>query len=367
MIVTLFRQFQQKLKHMSLEDKLFSDLLIFAMFLSVLNFVLNVSIGFRFDANYKWFAFFVTSAISLFLQFNDRYISLIRNVIFFEIIFVFLPNGWLVTKGNAYASIAYVFLIAVLINIVLEGKNRMFFLASEIIMVIVLLFYEFWTNTHGMTENSSVFQLDALLQVPVALFASIYILVLYTNAYRKEGQQLQEYSKLLEVTNKDLTEIAITDELTQVYNRRYIFMKLNEIKKHLDLIHYPVWVAIVDIDNFKTINDAFGHLVGDKVLVHVSGAMKRIVGNHGYVGRYGGDEFVIIFNDISHSDSKLIMESIKEEVREIKWDQPLQISLSGGVSRFYPTDDIDDVLNRADEMLYHVKLGAKNDIISEHV
>lgn len=350
---------------MKLEDKLFTNLLYFAVFLSVINVVLNLSIGFRFDANYKWFAFFVSAIVTLVYQLRDNHQKILKNLIFAEIVFVFLPNGWLLTQGNSYSSLAYLFLITLLITMVLEGKNRLFYLVSEMIIVTGLLLLEFYNINTGSVVADETLRLDSVLQVPIALFGVIFILVLYTNAYRKEEKQLQEYSRLLENQNKELLEIATTDELTHVYNRRYIFSKLDEIKKHLDLVQYQVRLAIVDIDNFKTINDAFGHLIGDRILKEVSDVMKRTVGDKGYVGRYGGDEFIIILNNISHQEQTLLMECIRAEVSEINTEEGVRVTISGGSSRFYPTDRVDDVINRADQMLYKAKADSKNRMIMD--
>ena len=358
------REIVKRIKKLNLEEQLFVTLLFFSIFLSVLNIMINIAINFRFDANYKWFMMLVSSFIAIHFHLDGKNAKVIKNIIFFEIVYLFLPNGWLLTRGSFHATMAYLYLITILISLVLESKARLFFIASEIVIVMTLLYYEYQQSLQQISETA-VFKLDALIQVPIALLASAFILTLFSNAYRKEEKQLSEYSQLLEEKNYALTQITITDELTGLYNRRYIFFKLREIKQHIDLAHYQVRVAVIDIDNFKTINDAYGHLIGDQVLKEVSATMRKVVSENGYVGRYGGDEFVIILNNTTYQNSKLIFDVLRQEIQDIKAFEDFNVTISGGLSRFYPTDDIDDVLNRADKMLYRAKSKSKNYIMLE--
>lgn len=350
----------QRFIHLALEDRLFIVLLDLSLFISVLNVILNQAIGFRFDANYKWFVMFFTAIIAIRFQLKGKHSSLIKNLIFAEIIFIFLPNGWLVTQGASYSTMGYVFLITTLICLVFKGKTRIFFVLSEVLVIVGLMYYDYVMRVSFSSVQSEVLSVDAMVQVPIAILTTAFILILFSNAYRKEGEILSEYSRLLEERNLDLTKIAITDELTGVYNRRYIFQKLDEIKAHINLMKYSVNVAIIDIDNFKTINDAFGHVAGDRVLKSVSDKMIEIVGERGYVGRHGGDEFIIVLNDLSYKESRMIVDCIRQEISDLEVFEDFKVTISGGLTRFNQTDEVDDVLVRADEMLYRAKRDSKN-------
>jgi diguanylate cyclase (GGDEF)-like protein len=100
-------------------------------------------------------------------------------------------------------------------------------------------------------------------------------------------------------------------------------------------------------------------------LKEVSATMQKVVSENGYVGRYGGDEFVVILNNTSYHESKLIFDCLRQEIQDIKAFEAFYVTISGGLSRFYPTDEIDDVLNRADKMLYRAKSKSKNYIMLE--
>jgi len=359
-------KFINKIKKLNLEDQLFVILLCFSIVLSIMNVIINIAINFRFDANYKWFVMFLSACIAIYYHLiKGKNSKMIKNIIFFEIVYFFLPNGWLLTRGSSYATMAYLYLITILISLVLESRARLFFITSEVLIVMALLYYDYRQSFQVLKTDTIVFKLDALIQIPIALLASAFILTLFANAYRKEEKQLSEYSQLLEEKNQALTQITITDELTGLYNRRYIFQKLKEIKEHLDLVQYQVRVAVIDIDNFKTINDAYGHIVGDQVLKAVSATMQKIVSENGYVGRYGGDEFVIILNNTTYLESKLIFDCLTQEIQDIKAFEDFIVTVSGGLSRFYPGDNIDEVLNRADKMLYEAKHKSKNHIVLE--
>lgn len=147
------------------------------------------------------------------------------------------------------------------------------------------------------------------------------------------------------------------DSLTDVYNKRtiteYAKKKLVEEKDN------KVIIAILDLDHFKSVNDSFGHMIGDKVIARAGRRLKEIVGNDGVVGRIGGDEFMIVFTGLNDD---LALRAMLRAIRtQIKWEfaedfEGLSITCSIGAS-IYPTNgtDYDDLFNKADCCLYIAK------------
>lgn len=139
------------------------------------------------------------------------------------------------------------------------------------------------------------------------------------------------------------------DELTQVYNRRI----LN------DNISYDV-LAMCDIDNFKEINDKYGHTIGDKILVEFSKELNSMVRNQDIVCRYGGDEFTILFKDCSTDDILSRIEDIREKVSALGNKQQINLTVSFGLSEYQDGKTLHDVIVEADKALYESKNQGKN-------
>lgn len=147
------------------------------------------------------------------------------------------------------------------------------------------------------------------------------------------------------------------DSLTGVYNKKtiteYAKKRISEEKEK------RIVIAILDVDHFKSVNDTFGHLYGDKVLARVGGRLKEIVGEDGVIGRIGGDEFMIVFNGL---DDDQVLRSMLRAIRtQIKWEfaedfENLSITCSIGASIF-PVNgrDYEDLFKKADCCLYIAK------------
>lgn len=147
------------------------------------------------------------------------------------------------------------------------------------------------------------------------------------------------------------------DSLTGVYNKKtiteYAKKRISEEKEK------RIVIAILDVDHFKSVNDTFGHLYGDKVLARVGGRLKEIVGENGVIGRIGGDEFMIVFNGLD--DDQVLRGMLRAIRTQIKWEfaedfENLSITCSIGASIF-PVNgrDYEDLFKKADCCLYIAK------------
>ncbi len=172
--------------------------------------------------------------------------------------------------------------------------------------------------------------------------------------------------KLLEIelrdVNKKLKELSIRDELTGVFNFRY-FREMLKLK-YLESKRYntPLGLIIIDIDDFKNVNDAYGHLAGDFVLKNVAKIILNSVRNIDIVSRYGGDEFILILPNATDNDLIKIAERILNNIKSFDfWYElnKINVTVSIGMSSFVGKEELikneDDLLRFADEALYTVK------------
>lgn len=157
------------------------------------------------------------------------------------------------------------------------------------------------------------------------------------------------------ITEKKLEEIANKDYLTGVNTRAYgQKLILNLIKNKVNFS-----LSVLDIDNFKRINDTFGHMFGDKVLKAIADKIKENIDDDDIVIRFGGEEFIIIFVNCTSIEAKEKLDKIRGTINEIIFENEVRVSISAGIKEWDNTT-IEDVIEEADKFLYKAKNEGKN-------
>jgi len=158
---------------------------------------------------------------------------------------------------------------------------------------------------------------------------------------------------------KKMHKHATTDSLTKLYNR-HVF------SDYMDNIKSGSYLFIIDIDNFKNINDTYGHDTGDIILIKLAETLTSICGSKYFVARIGGEEFAIIANDISESNIKLLANRILKAIRNTyipyKFEKTITYTVSIGVSKTYKNMNNKDLFKLADNALYKSKDNGKNQV-----
>lgn len=161
-------------------------------------------------------------------------------------------------------------------------------------------------------------------------------------------------------------ELAIMDSLTGVFSRRYSIDRLYEELERSKKFKYRFSFLMIDIDHFKDYNDKFGHLVGDAVLKETAETIKENVRQIDLVGRYGGEEFLVILPETDKDQAKFAAERIRQavQIQPIKaYDEDLKVTISIGISTF-PDDsqEASALVEKADTALYQAKQTGRNKI-----
>lgn len=213
---------------------------------------------------------------------------------------------------------------------------------------------------------------SSLMAVPMLHDGSLlgFCLVLHRDAYRfsfdmyKLFQSFIHHSTLA-ITNarlrEKLEELVITDQMTNLYARAYLGEKMVASMEQDD--HGTL--LLVDIDDFKSVNDRFGHQVGDEVLIQVADLMKEVVGESGYVARWGGEELAVYLPSVEQSIGALIGRALVEGISE---KTSPRVTLSCGVASWYRKGSavtVEKLVKRADEALYIAKNNGKNQVVLE--
>ncbi len=166
----------------------------------------------------------------------------------------------------------------------------------------------------------------------------------------------------LEYKNRILSEISSIDGLTKIGNHRALIEDLNSKIKVANRQSSPLSIAIFDIDDFKKVNDTKGHVYGDQVLIDVASIISKNIRDKDFAGRYGGEEFMVIFSDTDIIKAKNISERIRKAVEDYSFIDGLNITISGGVKQ-YQGENFTDLIHAADKNLYEAKKRGKNRIV----
>ncbi|NOY54326.1 MAG: diguanylate cyclase [Deltaproteobacteria bacterium] len=174
----------------------------------------------------------------------------------------------------------------------------------------------------------------------------------------------------MELANIQLERLATTDGLTNIFNHRYFYMRLDEEFNRSERYRTPLSVIMSDVNNFKTINDTYGHRTGDLILKELARILKTSIRKSDIVARYGGDEFVILLPQTDRKGAEAEAARIIKAISEHKFTsmEGLSPTISHGIST-YPDPKItkaDDLVKLADRQLYILKNEQKKDLVAPH-
>jgi diguanylate cyclase (GGDEF)-like protein/PAS domain S-box-containing protein len=164
--------------------------------------------------------------------------------------------------------------------------------------------------------------------------------------------------------NRELKELLTVDALTQIPNRRYLDFYLENLVNENVQFDTSFGILFFDIDDFKNVNDFFGHLIGDEVLKLVSKTLKSNVRGNDKVGRWGGEEFIAIVMCENNAELALVSEKLRILVQKSAYEIPesdiIKVTVSIGGTIFNKGENISDTINRADKLMYKAKQNGKN-------
>ena len=197
-----------------------------------------------------------------------------------------------------------------------------------------------------------------------------FIAVSYLAGYVSVGYS-KKISGIIEsqaIANDKLLVSVLKDQMTDLYNHRAFFMELDASIEHFKADGTPFCLAMIDVDDFKSVNDLHGHDCGDAVLVTLANILDGHCGQGDRACRYGGEEFAMIFNDKELDEAKQAMTEILEEFRNTRFgfsDQPVTFSCGVAQYRIYETRE--SFFNLTDRCMYGVKQSGKNRVSVESV
>ncbi|MBB6214734.1 diguanylate cyclase (GGDEF)-like protein [Anaerosolibacter carboniphilus] len=160
----------------------------------------------------------------------------------------------------------------------------------------------------------------------------------------------------------EMKKISMVDGLTKVYNHKYMYDRLDQEIKEARRYGKRLSVIMVDIDHFKAVNDKYGHQVGDQVLSKLAAFIRNSLRSIDIVGRYGGEEFMIILPETMLEQSFILADKIRQRVECLQWqEEELKITISGGVTEWKDENAL-EIVKKADDLLYKAKNNGRNRI-----
>lgn len=206
--------------------------------------------------------------------------------------------------------------------------------------------------------DSLSYPLFILLAVIIALFYLAYRAVVFWQA------TLSGVNEKLTLQNEQLIRLVNTDPLSGLLNRRRVFEQLAHEFNRSSRAQKPMSIIMIDADKFKSINDSFGHLVGDKVIKMIANKIKQSLRNYDIAGRYGGEEFIAVLPYTSQEEALLVADRIRTEISSeqmITETGRLNVTVSLGVASLSELDkDADSIIDRADKALLRAKNEGRN-------
>jgi len=168
---------------------------------------------------------------------------------------------------------------------------------------------------------------------------------------------------------KKLKNAAYIDALTEIYNRKHFFELAAVNMERAVRLNQPIYTAMLDLDSFKNVNDNFGHTAGDLVLKQTAAIIRHTIRSYDLVGRYGGEEFVLLITDLDETMAANLMERIRENIEHsvICYEgNEIKITCSIGFAKFEEGDTLETSLRKADKAMYAAKKTNRNEVRVYH-
>lgn len=208
--------------------------------------------------------------------------------------------------------------------------------------------------------------------IPMKVYTDVIGVINVTNKLDDTGFKDQEVELLKAVADQaavainkaQLWEMAVTDSLTGLFVRRYFMVKLQEEFHRAERYKKRLAVVMVDLDGFKSINDAYGHAIGDRVLKIVASFLRDNIRDVDIVARFGGEEFVILLPEADKEEALTVSERLRSKLESLKFDSLPGQTISIGLAA-YPEDgkSVEGLIKKADAAMYAAKQGGKNRVV----
>lgn len=290
----------------------------------------------------------------------------IKAILVICIVFL-LPSLFILPIGDSRSYVIYFIPLLIVIIALTDGKTRTIMIIGEALVLLgvsLLILVKIQNpaataQITGFESRALVFSIS-LLNLVVSLLICGSIVIGYEKLFIKEQTALKKHSAVLH-------QKSVTDGLTGLLNHHAIKERLEEEYYRCRRYHRVFSIILIDIDYFKQINDRFGHAMGDTVLVEVANILRKNLRSSDYIGRYGGDEFLIICSETPLQQARLIGEKIQRNLFALEFEKDMHITVSGGLAAYSVIEDNnpENLFKQADNYLYQAKNRGRDIILPD--
>ena len=227
--------------------------------------------------------------------------------------------------------------------------------------------YRQWNNVKYIESTDY-----RMIMWPSVILLLITIMVLWRNRsiarynrmLAKSNQELEQLQQQLLDKNRTLEFLSVHDHLTKLHNRNYLSQRAAEAVQSFERFNHPVSLIIMDIDHFKQFNDRYGHSIGDDVLVAVANVAKACLREVDYIGRWGGEEFVLLCPNSDEPSAHVLAERIRLAVQQVELSGVSEpVTCSFGIAELNKEMDFAEWFDAADQCMLSAKSSGRNRIV----
>ena len=237
-----------------------------------------------------------------------------------------------------------------------EVKQKLLWIISADFLVLVLLSHLIPNNLELAKGWNLYFH---IFSAAAYTFTFHVIAIFYSNKFNTAEENLRE-------VNDRLRAMASTDSLTSLPNRRVMNEHLTMLAYSYERTNTPFVIAIADIDFFKKINDTYGHEAGDYILKNLARIFDETMKEKGKVARWGGEEFLFVFENASGAQAKAVLEGMRNQVEKTVFhfnDDDIHVTLTAGIEDYSQITGIEITISKADKKLYQGKEQGRNQVV----
>jgi diguanylate cyclase (GGDEF)-like protein len=218
-------------------------------------------------------------------------------------------------------------------------------------------------HDHFIGQNRLLFLFSAMAMIIFAYFIALGVMKRGIELLDNLKTTMNAQQELL-VKNILMDRASKIDALTDCYNHKTFHEHLEKLIKKRESDDLLLHLAIIDVDDFKKVNDTFGHWVGDIVLKSVSRSIKELITSNEFAARYGGEEFAVIFTEKTLKETYQILDKIRIEIAQTKYPEldNQSVTVSIGLQSYVEGERRENLFKRADHSLYTSKKTGKNKI-----
>lgn len=241
-----------------------------------------------------------------------------------------------------------------------QSKYYSYIVITLLTVVLLSIIWEFWLETPVLGSFMEDFEPESLAErleyvVTIAIFVSLALIYPAVKGGRLVAKHYEQYLEIKHISEHDY--------LTGIYNRQTITEELSREINRSERYGSTFSIILVDVDSFKATNDEFGHIAGDRLLVEISDLMRRTVRASDAIGRWGGEEFMVVCPQTDASGAFQLAETLRRVIECREFSNVGYKTVSVGVAEYQADDDEVDIVGRADKGLYAAKNEGRNRII----